>query len=495
MTGHDVPPPRREVRFLLGDEAVAVAPTDPTRTLLDFLREDRRLVGTKEGCAEGDCGACTVAVGRARGVVVAYEAMDSCILPLAALDGLHVLTIEHVGGADGAMHPVQAAMVARHGSQCGFCTPGIVMSLYAQWRGGGATDEAAVEDALAGNLCRCTGYAPIVAAAMDAAAAPKAADPRGARVAEVAARLAALDDGAPLEIAAGGRTLHAPVDLDGLAALCIANPDAVLIAGATDVGLRLTKALQRPAVAILLGRVRGLDAIEDLGGEIRLGAGVTIARAREVLGALDPQIDEWLRRFGGAQVRNAGTVGGNVANGSPIGDLPPLLIALGATLRLRRGDEVRAMPLEDFFVAYGKQDRRPGEFVLDVIARKPGPHTLFHASKVTKRFDEDISTLAGAFRLDLGADGRVEEARLAFGGMAGTPKRASAAERALVGRPFDGDAAEAAVRALDFAPLDDHRASARYRALVAANLLRRFAREVAHGPARVAGRLAEDAHA
>ena len=258
--------------------------------------------------------------------------------------------------------------------------------------------------------------------------------------------------------------------------------------------MRLTKALFRPATAILLGRVAGLDAIEDLGGSVRLGAGVTIARARGALGPLHPQIDEWLRRFGGAQVRNAGTVGGNLANGSPIGDMAPLLIALGAKLRLRRGAAIRELPLEDFFLAYGRQDRKPGEFVLDATARKPGPRTLFHASKVTKRFDDDITAVAGAFRLDLGADGTIAEARLAYGGMAGVPARARAAERALAGRRWDGDAAEAAAAALDFKPLDDHRASARYRALVAGNLLRRFARESEGRTRRVAGSLAEAAH-
>ena len=494
---------RESLRFLLGDRLVELDRCDPTLTVLDWLRLDRRMTGTKEGCAEGDCGACTVVVGRLDRGQLRYEAINACIRFLPTLDGCQLLTVEHLKGADGALHPVQQAMVECHGSQCGFCTPGFVMSLMALRLNEAEPSLCRIEDALAGNLCRCTGYEPIIAAGrrMDEIA-PREADRFLLEREAVAARLATLNDTETLSLQGDGGRFYAPATIEALAELVAAYPQATLVAGATDVGLWVTKAMKRLDPVISLGRIEALRAITDEGDHLRFGAMAGHIDVRTALAALSPQLDELMRRFGGEQVRNAGTIGGNIANGSPIGDLPPALIALDATLVLARRSEAdierRSIPLESFFIEYRKQDRRPGEFVEAVLVPKLADSVLFHASKVSKRFDEDISAVCGAFRLTLGSDGRVSEARLAYGGMAGIPKRAAAAEAALVGQRWNEAAVTAAVTALsrDFTPLDDMRASAHYRLTIAGNLLRRFLIETTQvqTQTRVAGLLAEAAH-
>ena len=489
---------RESVRFLLGDELVEIASCDPTRTVLDWLRLDRRRTGTKEGCAEGDCGACTIVVGRLDGDRLRYEAINACIRFLPTLDGCHVLTVEHLKGPDGALHPVQQAMVDCHGSQCGFCTPGFVMSLLALWLNERTPSVQRIEDALAGNLCRCTGYEPIIVAAQRMDAAEREQDRFVAAMPATIARLKALTDSETLSVGDGERRFYAPATIEALAELVKAHPQATLVAGATDVGLWVTKGMRRLDPVVYLGRIEELRAISDEGGHLRFGAMANHIAVREALAGISPQLDEMMRRFGGEQVRNAGTIGGNIANGSPIGDLPPALIALGATLVLRKGSERRELALEAFFLDYRKQDRQPGEFVEAVLVPKLPKGALFHISKISKRFDEDISAVCGAFYLKLDGAGRISEARLAYGGMAGIPKRAKAAEAALLGRFWDEAAVAAAIAALaqDFTPLTDMRASATYRLKVAGNLLRRFLIETTapETSTRVAGLLAEANH-
>jgi xanthine dehydrogenase small subunit len=472
---------RNSIRFLRRGRAVELSGFDPRTTLLDYLRLDERSFGTKEGCAEGDCGACTVALARRRDGGLAYEPVNACIGLLGQADGAELVTVEDLAGEDG-LHPVQAAMVVHHGSQCGFCTPGIVMSLFALHHGARPVTRAAVNDALAGNLCRCTGYRPIVDAALKACSAPPR-DRFRERRAATAAALAELDDGADLLVGNETRFFAAPASEDALASLYEAHPDATLVAGCTDVGLWVTKALAALDRAIWLGRVQGLDRIEDGAETLSLGATVSHARAHAVLAGLDPDLGALMRRFGGAQIRAAGTVGGNIANGSPIGDLAPAFLALEATLELRKGVRLRTLPLENFFLAYRRQDRERGEFVRRVIVRKLPGDEAFRCHKVSKRFDEDISAVTGACKLRL--DGRrIAEARVAYGGMAEIPKRAGAAEAALVGASLDDERSwEAALSALarDFKPITDQRASADYRALVARNLLLKALVEIASG--------------
>lgn len=438
-----------DIAFLLNGTPVRVSGDDPTRTLLQWLREDRGLTGTKEGCNEGDCGACTVMVTDAGGT----RALNACILFLPQLHGRAVRTVEGLTGPKGEMHPVQAAMVDHHGSQCGFCTPGFVMSMAAA-QVNGATDH---DDYLAGNLCRCTGYAPIVRAAQ-ALAGVQAPGWMAEALPEV------------------GAAPFAPTSSDDLAKWYSAHPDAVLIAGATDVGLWVTKQLRDLPKVAFLHACADLQKIERDGDRLRIGAGVTIAALRNAVVGTHPAFAELLRRFASEQVRQAATIGGNIANGSPIGDTPPALIAMGAVLHLRKGDTRREMPLEAFFLDYGKQDRAKGEFVEAVTIPASVPGLAYY--KLSKRFDQDISAVCGCFAIGV-EGGKIANARIAFGGMAGIPKRAAAVEAALVGRDWTLATVTAALPAFatDFAPMTDMRASATYRLEAAQNMLIRYFHE------------------
>ncbi len=436
-----------EFVFRLNGE-VQSASAAPTVTLLDWLRETRGLTGTKEGCNEGDCGACTVMIRDEAGA----RAVNACLLMLPQVAGKSVTTVEGLGDPAGELHPVQEAMVAHHGAQCGFCTPGIVMAL-ATGHANGRTDHEVV---LAGNLCRCTGYAPILRAA-------KAAEGVAADLAELPEPLAApRADLAPL----------LPESADALAALYAAEPEATLIAGGTDVGLWVTKELRDLPRPIFLHRCADLREITQQGETLRLGAMVTVEALRNHVKDSHPALHAMLTRFASDQIRQMATVGGNIANGSPIGDLPPALIALGATLHLRHGAARREMPLEDFFIDYREQDRRKGEFVEAVTLPANAPDLA--CEKLSKRRDQDISAVMAAFNITE-AKGKITAARLAFGGMAGTPKRAAEAEAALIGQPWSEATIRKAMMALksDFTPLSDMRASAAYRMQGAQNLLLR----------------------
>jgi xanthine dehydrogenase small subunit len=387
------------------------------------------------------------------------------------------VTIEHLSATGGPLHPVQQAMVDTHGSQCGFCTPGIVMSLYALWMGNAHPDVPQIETALQGNLCRCTGYAPIVKAGLAVSSYGQVeADPLVAHREAMTARIRALQDGRTVDIGEGRDRIIVPATVDELARLYAENPSATLVSGATDVGLWVTKFMRDIGPMIFIGHLEDLQTIAETEGELVLGAGVTYTMATGAISRHFPQLDELWMRIGGGQVRNAGTIGANIANGSPIGDTPPPFIALGAHIILRKGNERREVRLRDYFIAYGKQDRQPGEFVESIkIPYLPDGEKLA-CYKVTKRKDEDISALCGAFRVFVNDDGNVGMVRIAFGGMAATPKRAVAVEEALIGQPWTAATIEAALPAFatDYQPLTDMRASAEYRLLAAQNLLRRF---------------------
>lgn len=438
------------IKFLLNGEAVELIDGSPTVTLLDWLRETRAMTGTKEGCNEGDCGACTVMVTDASGA----KALNACILFLPQLHGKAIRTVEGFSSPDGALHPVQAAMVEHHGSQCGFCTPGFIGSMVTAHRNG--RDD--FDDALAGNLCRCTGYAPIIRAAKAAASE----DVPGW-----------VQDIAP-EVSASALS---PETSDELAAWYEANPNGTLVAGATDVGLWVTKQLRELTDIAFLHRCRDLQRIEDQGDHLKIGAGVTMAQLHPVLKEHHPSYAEMVRRYGSEQVRQAATIGGNIANGSPIGDNPPALIALGATLHLRKGATRREMPIEAFFISYGQQDRKAGELVEGVTIPKHAD--AMRCYKLSKRFDQDISAVCGCFNIEI-SRGVVTNARIVFGGMAGIPMRAEKTEEALIGQAWNEDNIDlaASMMAIDFTPLSDMRASAEYRLLTAQNMLRRYFAEL-----------------
>jgi xanthine dehydrogenase small subunit len=467
------------IRYLLDGEVREASGADPTRTLLEHLRGDLRRTGTKEGCAEGDCGSCTVLVGDLRETgEVSWRPVNACIQFLPMIDGKALVTVESL--ARGGPHPVQRAMVDHHASQCGYCTPGVVMSMYARCIGACGAD-GPLGEVFAGNLCRCTGYGPIIEAANACVAEPAP---------EVAEALAGLRRDAMLalefEDAIGGvtRRWFAPRTLDELDAVAAAHPEAVFIAGATDVGLWVTKQRRALADIIHLGEVAELARLDETPEGLMIGAGVRYGEALPALTRLAPDLGAMVRRLGSMQVRASGTIGGNIANGSPIGDMPPALIAAGASLTLRRQGQRRTMPLQAYFLDYGRQDRAPGEYVESLFVPRPKADTLFKVFKLSKRFDQDISAVCGAFAIERSGE-TVTAARIAFGGMAATPRRAPACEASLIGRPWTAETIETAVAALaaDFAPIDDLRASAAYRARAAGNLLRKAWLETAPSPA------------
>jgi xanthine dehydrogenase small subunit len=465
------------IRFLLNGEEISLTDVAPDLTLLDWLRLERRLRGSKEGCAEGDCGACTVLVGRLMGDEIIYDSVTACIRFVGSLHGTHVVTIEHLRGENGALHPVQQAMVDHHGSQCGFCTPGFVMSLYGLWMRDPDPSRAAIEKALQGNLCRCTGYAPIIRAGQTMGTYGKPqGDPLWAERIAVKDKIRAINDGRRVEIGEGDQRIIIPATLDDFASVYEANPEARIVAGSTDVGLWVTKFMRNIGPVIFIGHLQELKRIAENDSEVRFYAGVSYSEALPVIAANFPQLGELWDRIAGEQIRNMGTIGGNIANGSPIGDTPPPFIALGAKLHLRKGEHRREIKLEDYFLAYGKQDRQRGEFVESVTVPLLPAGEKFATYKISKRRDEDISALCGAFRVFVNDAGTVGMARIAFGGMAATPKRAKAVEAALIGKSWTMETVEAVVShfAEDYQPISDMRASADYRMLAAQNLLKRF---------------------
>jgi xanthine dehydrogenase small subunit len=466
----------RPVRFFHRGAIVEHAAPEPTRSVLQWLREEARCTGTKEGCNEGDCGACTVVLGElgADGQLQ-LKAVNSCIQFLPTLDGKALFTVEDLAAPGAPLHPVQQAMVDCHGSQCGFCTPGFVMSLWAtreRHAAGSAPTRQQIADDLSGNLCRCTGYRPILDAGEQACAEP------GARLdaAPVVAVLRQLQGDASLATASG---FLAPKTVDELAALLEARPTATLLAGSTDIGLWVNKQFRPLGDIVWLGAVAELQRIHEQPGTLVIGAGASLEAAWAALAARWPVLNELWLRFAGRPTREAGTMGGNVANGSPIGDSAPVLMALGATLVLQKGSRIRRLPLDEFYTGYMKNRREPGEFVRAIELPLPTAANSLWAYKISKRFDCDISAVCAGIALTRDAAGVVLAARLAFGGMAATVQRAAAAEAALIGRPFDAEAAEAAAAALaaDFTPMSDLRASAGYRLQVAGNLIRRAALE------------------
>ena len=450
------------IQFLLNQTLRTEHALDPNLTVLNYLREHLHKPGTKEGCASGDCGACTVVVGEIQTDPqgqqrLRYRSLNACLTFVSALHSKQLISVEDLKH-QGQLHSVQRAMVECHGSQCGFCTPGFVMSLFALQKNSTAPDAHQTHEALAGNLCRCTGYRPILAAA-ERACSVQGGDQFDARE---QATLAALNAIAPQQTG----------ELNSGDKRC-------LLPGGTDLALEVTQ-LHRPLpVMIYVGHVAEMKRIEFIEDRIEIGAAVTLTDAYCVLNAQYPDFGELLQRFASLQIRNQGTLGGNIGNASPIGDTPPLLIALGASLVLRKGNTCRSLPLEDYFIDYRVTARQEGEFIEKIVLPRATAARAFRAYKVSKRLDDDISAVCAAFNLTLD-DGIVTAARIAFGGMAVTPKRASACETVLIGNPFDSASVERACRALaeDFTPLSDFRASKEYRLLTAQNLLRKYALEL-----------------
>ncbi|MDH3491051.1 MAG: xanthine dehydrogenase small subunit [Gammaproteobacteria bacterium] len=481
--------PGSSIRFVLDGEIIEVDDVDPTRTVLQFLREDLRRKGTKEGCAEGDCGACTVVVAEVNrdGDDLSLKAINSCIQFLPTIDGKELITVESLAPAGSQLHPVQRAMVQNHGSQCGFCTPGFVMSLFALYKTNASPSRREIDDALAGNLCRCTGYRPIIAAAQamyeqgdDECRSDWLQQPCGAQQKPDGriAKLGSLARTEALDVERAGRRFCAPRDIDSFATLYVRNPEATILAGGTDVGLWVTKQHRELEKVIYTGCVAELTDLSVSPTHIEVGAAVTLSDIMPVIVDHYPGLDELFRRFASPPIRNAGTLGGNIANGSPIGDTMPALMVVGASLVLRCGDATRELPLDEFYHDYQVNDLAPGEFLERVRIPLADPRVIVQSQKWSKRFDQDISAVCTAYCLTLDGD-KVSSFRMACGGLAAVIKRATHCETALEGQRWNEKSIEQACRALqeDFTPISDMRASADIRLRAVQNLLRRFFHE------------------
>jgi len=468
----------RILRFVMDGEEVAIEDPPATMTVLEYLREVAGRRGTKEGCAEGDCGACTVVLGELTdGGRMQYRAVNSCIRFLPTLDGKELVTVESLQQPSGAPHPVQQSMIDNHGSQCGFCTPGFVMSLFAQYLNRSDPERGHIVDALAGNLCRCTGYRPIIEAGLRQWSYPtparwSRAEAQSTAHVDALKRLARAPGTVPSLQYQG---FHAPRTLDELSSALEAQPDAILLAGGTDVGLWVTKQLRDLPALIYLGDIAELARIDSGPKEIWIGAAVTLTDAWPALLRCFPALEEQAARFASPPIRNSATLCGNLANGSPIGDSIPALMALGAQIELRRGAVQRRLPLEDFYLGYQRKALAPGEFVSGVAVPAPAAGQLLASYKLSKRIDQDISAVCATFCVSVEGE-RIVSARLAYGGMAAVACRAAHAERALESAGWNIRGVESAIAALaaDFKPLSDMRASSAYRLQTAGALLRRF---------------------
>jgi len=454
------------LQFTLNGELREVSGVSPTMTVLDYLREHAELTGTKEGCAEGDCGACTIVLAETVDGKSEYKAVNACLLMVPQLAGKHVYTVEGLSDDDDLLDPVQDAMVKTDGTQCGFCTPGIIMSLFALRQSEAAVTEGEIHDRLAGNLCRCTGYRPIVEAAREACIT--APDDASLNLIEVGV---CYQD--------GGQTFYAPKTITELAEVFAANPEANLLAGGTDLGILVSKEREVLSTVIHTSRVAELLEINESDTDITFGAAVTYSDALPYIERLYPSFATLITRIGSVQIRNAGTIGGNVGNASPIGDTPPCLIALDATLILYSEAGEREIAIENFFLDYRKTDLKAGEFIKAIRIPKLSENQEFRVYKISKRYDQDISAVVGAFRIEVEGDA-VADARVAYGGMAAIPKRGVACEAALTGNTWDLATAMTMLGVVqeDYQPISDHRASKEYRLQVAGNLFQRLYRDL-----------------
>jgi xanthine dehydrogenase small subunit len=471
-------PPLDTVTFTLNGQTIHLSHLSPSTTLLQYLQQSG-CTGTKEGCGDGDCGACTIVIiGQGSDGNPHYQAVNSCLIPLGALVGRDIITVEGVGNPENgceALHPVQSAMVQTGGSQCGYCTPGFIMSLFAAYYEG-KVDDAAVE----GNLCRCTGYLPIRQAAQQTTGAVSGTSDRFSQ------RLDQADTAlAPVHYSGNQQRFYRPTQLSEVLDLLQQHPSATLMAGATDLGLDMSHHRRSFPILISLEAVVELQLIRQTPDQVEIGAAVSLSQIEDQLRGVFPSLDEMLHWFAARQVRNRATLGGNIGTASPIGDLPPVLLSLDATLQIAGISGHRTLPLLDFFKGYRQTDLQPGEVIASVHiprAIAPGAVRRFSQSyKIGKRGTDDISIVAAAFTIDVDADNRIVSARLAYGGVAATPVRAIAVEQQLVGQSWNIATVQAVKPILRdlFNPLTDLRGSAAYRQMLVANLFEKFFVETA----------------
>ncbi|SFC68467.1 xanthine dehydrogenase small subunit [Pseudoalteromonas denitrificans] len=462
---------KNKIQFLLNDRLISLSDINPNTSILQYLRSCTGKSGTKEGCASGDCGACTVVTVEYAGGDLRYKSLNACISLLPSLHGKQLLTVEDLQDGD-KLHPVQKAMVDFHGSQCGFCTPGFIMSLFALHKNNPEPEKAQTLEALAGNLCRCTGYRAII----DAASAAKNHGPdqfdRNKR--NTIAALAKIQKTSLLKLSEGDQVAYSPSSLSELTDLMLAHPNARIIAGGTDIVLEITQMMKSLGTIIYVGNVPELQEFEESDAQFTLGAALPFSDFTPSIATHYHEFGEMIERIGSLQIRNQGTLGGNIGNASPIADTPPVLIALDAKLNLRLGNKNRIISIEDYFIDYKKTSQQKSEFIQSIIIPKAKENSYLKVYKISKRFDDDISAVLAAFNLVI-EDDVVKSVRIAFGGMAGTPKRAIKCEKELIGKPWTQASIENGMQALeqDFTPMSDVRASANYRMVVAKNLLQK----------------------
>jgi len=464
------------IQFLLNDRLVTLNDIDPNTNVLGYLRNHVDKNGTKEGCASGDCGACTVVIAERIGGELRYKSVNACITLLPSLHGKQLITAEDLQDGN-RLHPVQQAMVDFHGSQCGFCTPGFIMSLFALHKNFSQPSQHQTLEALAGNLCRCTGYRAII----DAAAAAKnhGLDQFDRNKAQTIASLSAIECQTMTALSGDGQQAFCPTNLAELSQLMLDNPQARLLSGGTDIVLEITQMLKKLGTIVYIGNVPELQQFDEDDSKFILGAALPYTEFTPSITVHYPEFGQMIERIGSLQVRNQGTLGGNVGNASPIGDTPPVLIALNARLNLRKGEAVRNIATEDYFVDYKVTSQAPSEFIQSIELPKPKANQHLKVYKISKRFDDDISAVLAAFNFTI-EDDVVTSARIAFGGMAGIPARAKGCEAALIGQPWTQATIENGMAALsnDFTPMTDVRASKEYRMTVAQNLLQKAFIEV-----------------
>lgn len=462
--------PVKDLCFLLNTETISLTDINPNTTILQYLREHLSRVGSKEGCASGDCGACTVVIGEVQNGRMHYRSVNACITLLPCLHGKQLITVEDLKQGE-RLHPVQQSMVDCHGSQCGFCTPGFVMSMFALQKTHANPTRQQVVQALSGNLCRCTGYRSIMQAALSSdAVTDRFSESHDALV----ERLQAIPKEQTIVLRDKQRQAFAPQDLLELSSLLIEYPEACIVAGGTDLCLEITQNLRQFDTLISTLGVKQLTQVDESETFITLGAAARYSQFAELISRYYPQWGSMIERLGSLQIRNQGTLGGNIANASPIGDMPPVLIALGSTLRLRRGNKTRELAVEDFFLDYKVTALHSGEFIESIQIPKPQRNHHLKVYKVSKRFDDDISAVLMALHIEI-VDEVVRYVRVAFGGLAAKPERARNCETALLGQQWCDATLQQAMRQLakDFTPLSDVRASSTYRMQTAQNLLRR----------------------
>ena len=465
------------VRFYLNDNLIEKSISDPQQTLLDFLRIDQNLKGTKEGCAEGDCGACTVLIGKVNKYhKVSYRTANSCIVFLSSIDCSHLITVDGLSKGLEELHPVQEAMVRNSGAQCGFCTPGFVMSMYGLFLKTKKPNRAQILNSIQGNLCRCTGYGPIISAAEDLSKSFSCSnDFLIKNNKKWAQKLTYLIENGSKE-KENNPNYSIPKNIRELKEVLYHKENSTIVAGSTDVGLWVNKQFKEIRPIVFINQIDELKYIKIYNDKILLGSLVTYSDFQDFVTKYFPNLNEYINRIGGDQIRNMGTIGGNIANGSPIGDIAPLFLALGAKMKIIGKETTRKINVENFFIEYGLQAINAKEYIHDFEI--PNPKTKqfdFIAYKVSKRRYEDISTITGAFFFEKKLN-KKSNVRFAYGGMAGIPKRSKSLEN-LFNQKFESNFDEKSIEMAiknDFQPLTDCRATSLYRHRVAENLFKKF---------------------